>query len=143
MRHTRVHQASSLVTLLGFALLGCFSEEPEDGVGPNGNNGNGDVVVVNMQPDLTFQPVHVQVRAGQTIRWVNTSNFDHTSTADPAKSLDPEANVRLPSGAATWDSGSITPGGSFEHTFQVTGDYTYFCIPHESQVMVGTITVVE
>lgn len=144
MHRTVMKGTAALALVLTVTLFACFSSDDDGGTGPNGNgNGNGDVVVVNMQPDLTFSPAHVQIRSGQTIRWVNTSNFDHTSTADPAKSLDPESNVELPEGAQTWDSGSMAPGASFERAFTVTGDYTYFCDPHESQGMIGTITVVQ
>lgn len=142
--HSKARQRSAALALtFCIALGGCFSDE-DDGTGPNGNgNGNGgDVVVVNMNASLQFQPAHVEIRAGQTIRWVNTSNFPHTSTANVSLALDP-SSVALPSGAQAWHSEDIDPGGTFERTLTVTGDYTYFCDPHESQGMVGTITVVE
>ena len=40
-----------------------------------------------------------------------------------------------------WDSGQLNGGQSFSHTFDAPGDYTYFCMPHESLGMVGHITV--
>ena len=143
--HSRPHHRSATLLLtLCFALAGCFSDE-DDGTGPGDGNGNGngdDVVVVTMTPSLQFQPAHVEIRSGQTIRWVNSSNFPHTSTADASLAIDP-SSVALPSGAQPWHSGDINPGGTFERTLTATGDYTYFCVPHESQGMVGTITVVE
>ena len=51
------------------------------------------------------------------------------------------ANVRLPAGADTFDSGDIGPGGSFTWTFTEPGEYRYICIPHEGAAMTGTITV--
>ncbi|QLG64062.1 plastocyanin/azurin family copper-binding protein [Halorarum salinum] len=32
-------------------------------------------------------------------------------------------------------------GETYEHTFEVEGEYGYFCIPHEGAGMVGTVTV--
>jgi plastocyanin len=47
----------------------------------------------------------------------------------------------LPDGAQPWDSGIITGGQTYSHTFDVAGQYSYFCIPHEALGMVGKITV--
>ncbi|MFC7137827.1 plastocyanin/azurin family copper-binding protein [Halobaculum litoreum] len=38
-------------------------------------------------------------------------------------------------------SGDVPGGESYEHTFEAEGEYEYFCIPHESVGMVGTVTV--
>ncbi|CCF85203.1 cupredoxin domain-containing protein [Nitrolancea hollandica] len=97
-------------------------------------------VTVDMGDDLKYSPEHVTIKKGGTITWKNTSGVVHTSTDDPSKAADP-ANAKLPAGAKTWDSGNIDPGKDFTHTFDTPGDYTYFCIPHESAGMVGTITV--
>jgi plastocyanin len=59
---------------------------------------------------------------------------------DPAKAQKPEHSA-LPQGAPAWDSGLLRAGQAWTHTFDVAGDYTYFCIPHESMGMIGTITV--
>jgi plastocyanin len=38
--------------------------------------------------------------------------------------------------------GSLVPRGkTYEHTFDVAGQYDYVCIPHESLDMTGTIQV--
>ncbi|NIS35939.1 MAG: copper-binding protein, partial [Actinobacteria bacterium] len=37
--------------------------------------------------------------------------------------------------------GDIPGGESYQYTFETTGEYEYFCIPHESADMVGTVTV--
>lgn len=34
-------------------------------------------------------------------------------------------------------------GDEFEWTFEVPGEYTYFCIPHEAAGMVANLTVEE
>lgn len=95
---------------------------------------------VDMTDSLTFDPAHVNIKKGGTITWKNTSSVVHTSTDDPSKAAT-ASDAKLPAGAATWDSGDVQPNGTFQHTFDVAGDYSYFCVPHESAGMVGTITV--
>ena len=37
--------------------------------------------------------------------------------------------------------GRIGQDETYGHTFEVAGDYPYFCIPHERAEMVGTVVV--
>lgn len=97
---------------------------------------------VGMTNQLTYTPERVSIRAGQTVKWTNTSDIVHTVTADPQKANNPE-HVRLPGQARTFDSGDIEPGGTFTHTFTVPGTYRYFCIPHEAAGMVGEVEVMQ
>ena len=43
--------------------------------------------------------------------------------------------------AKEFDSGLISPGKDYSHTFTVPGTYKYFCIPHEAVGMLGTVIV--
>lgn len=97
---------------------------------------------VNMTSALKFEPSTLTVPKGTTVTWRNTSAVGHTVTDDPAKAAN-KADAALPSGAELWDSGNINPGGTFQHTFDTPGTYTYFCIPHEAAGMVATITVTD
>ena len=115
------------------ALAACVSDRPTE---PDGEEGT----IVDMTDQLTFDPVSVTIRAGETVTFKNSSAFAHTATGDPSKANDP-SHVRLPAGAAAWDSGAIGAGGQFNQRFDVVGEYRYFCIPHESQGMLGTVTV--
>lgn len=94
-----------------------------------------------------FDPGTVTVRAGETLRFVNDSSQAHTVTAYEdslpdglryfsSGGFDAEQNARDDVGRAL-----IDPGESFEVTFSVPGRVRYFCIPHETQKMVGTIVV--
>lgn len=96
--------------------------------------------VVEMTGDLEFQPPSLTIEAGQTVEWRNVSDLPHTVTADPGKAADP-THVALPDGAEPFDSGFIQADGSYSHTFDVPGEYRYFCIPHEGAGMVATLTV--
>ncbi|MFC7194636.1 plastocyanin/azurin family copper-binding protein [Halosimplex aquaticum] len=92
--------------------------------------------------DYYFTPVGLYVEPGETITWVNESG-DHSSTAY-AESLDAASVTRIPEGAEAWNSGILSESGaSFEHTFQETGTYDYFCIPHAALGMVGRLVVGE
>jgi plastocyanin len=94
---------------------------------------------VGMTDRLLFTPDTVRIRAGQAVRWVNTSVMSHTVTADPAQAARPEY-VALPAGARPFDSGDMDPGDVFVHTFTVRGTYRYVCLPHQP-VMAGVVIV--
>ena len=96
-----------------------------------------------MNDELHFDPHHLTIRVGDTVTWVTVGAIPHTSTCDPEKATNPEEHVQLPEGAATWDSGTVNQGEEFRHTFEVPGEYTYFCIPHEAAGMVASLTVEE
>jgi plastocyanin len=99
-----------------------------------------------------FKPQTVETTVGETVVWRNTSGRRHTVTAY-GDSL-PEGATYFASGefdseaAAVdgWDArfgGGIDANGTYEHTFEVAGTYPYYCIPHESGGMVGTVEVRE
>jgi plastocyanin len=96
--------------------------------------------VVQISTFLKFEPGQVTIPVGGTIEWRNTSIETHTVTDDPAAARDP-THAELPAGAQAFDSGPLKPGQSFSHTFTVPGRYSYFCRPHETHGMVGTIVV--
>ncbi|PSQ09851.1 hypothetical protein BRC93_11690 [Halobacteriales archaeon QS_5_70_15] len=61
------------------------------------------------------------------------------------------APVSLPDGAEPFASYSpgddpdvtlVERGGTYEHTFEVAGEYTYVCIPHADSGMMGTLLIV-
>lgn len=96
--------------------------------------------VVEMTNDLKFKPDRLTIKVGETVTWRNTGTVPHTATCDPNKASN-KSNVKLASGAEPWDSGIVQGGKSFSHTFAKAGEYKYFCIPHELQGMVATLTV--
>jgi plastocyanin len=95
---------------------------------------------VEMNDQLKFIPAHLSLKIGDTVNWKNVGTIAHTVTADPTKAQD-KANVNLPPGARPWDSGNIAGGKSWSRKFDVPGEYTYFCIPHETAGMMGRLTV--
>jgi plastocyanin len=98
-------------------------------------------VVVDMTGSLlVFEPAIIEVKAGQTVVWKNSSREVHTVTADPGQATNAQ-DVILPKGAARFDSGYLNPTQSYEHTFRTPGTYRYVCTLHEVQRMIGQIIV--
>ena len=99
-----------------------------------------------------FRPETLEVTAGTTVTWLNTNKQGHSVTA--YESGLPDGADYFASGGfdgeqAARDAWSNSSGGTmfegetFEHTFEVPGEYPYFCIPHERGGMVGTVVVTE
>ena len=96
--------------------------------------------VVDMTTTLDYSPKDLTINVGDTVEWRNTSIMPHTVTADPELADDP-SHVQLPPGAEKFNSGSVKPGDVYRKQFTVPGGYTYFCIPHEQQGMIGRLIV--
>lgn len=84
-----------------------------------GTSGGAEVVMRN----ISFQPDEITVPAGTEVTWTNEDGVTHTATSDDT----------------LWDSGELSNGESFSHTFEEGGTYTYTCQIHPS--MEATITV--
>jgi plastocyanin len=102
----------SLVALLAFAPAAWAQGQEE--------------VTVRME-DNFFAPANITVEPGTTVTWVQSGDNPHTTTSYDG----------------LWDSGMIEggSGGTFSFTFEESGTYDYFCIPHEDLGMVGSVTV--
>lgn len=72
---------------------------------------------------MTFAPQRLEVSAGATVEWTNRDQVEHTITANDG----------------SWDSGPIAPGGSWRHTFDTPGTYSFHCTPHP--FMTGVVVV--
>jgi plastocyanin len=98
-----------------------------------------------------FDPQRYEISVGETVVWKNTSSKGHTVTAyedDIPADATYFASGRFDSEDAARDGwaqneGVLTSGDSYEHTFDVAGEYGYVCLPHENGGMVGTIVVTE
>lgn len=90
----------------------------------------GSTVQVVVLSANAFSPQNLTITAGTTVRW-DVDVGTHTVTPD-----DPEQT-----GAWT-GSGTLDPGDTFEHTFEVAGQtYPYHCTFHRATGMTGTIVV--
>lgn len=122
------------IGLMG-SLAGCSGEPsfPEADViaGPDG--------------DYVFEPTELTVPVGETVTW-GFASTGHNVCCRPEDA----DGVVLPDGAEPFASygpdeppqGSLVPRGeTYEHTFDVAGEYVYVCIPHLEAGMMGTIRV--
>ena len=98
------------------------------------DGGDASVVTVGAGGQTRFDPETVTVAAGETVRWEWAASGH---------------NVR-PDSQPTDADWSGTPGGegetydegyTYEFTFEVPGRYEYYCAPHQSFGMVGTVVV--
>jgi plastocyanin len=97
-----------------------------------------------------FQPAEFEASVGDTVVWGNVGSRGHSVTA--YESLIPEDATYFASGGAdsqeealrNWPSkGNVQSGETYEHTFEVPGEYEYYCIPHEAAGMKATVVVTE
>ncbi|OGO32966.1 MAG: plastocyanin [Chloroflexi bacterium RBG_16_56_11] len=70
-----------------------------------------------------FRPATLTVTAGTMVTWRNNDGVTHTVTADDG----------------SFDSGSLSGGDNFSHTFAVKGTFTYHCGFHPT--MTGKVIV--
>jgi len=129
-RRTLLAAGGGIAALLPAVARGLAATGTRDIVMKGGANG----------AHVWFDPAGIFVLPGQTLRWTNRDNGNsHTATAyHPQYDGRP---LRIPEGAAPWDSGFLLPGESFSVTLTVPGVYDYFCLPHEHAGMVGRIVV--
>lgn len=86
--------------------------------------------------DTAYEPNPVELAVGQTILWTNNDSAFHTVTSGEAG--EPDAGQIFDSGLAG-PAAMISKGKTFEHTFDVVGEYPYYCILHPG--MVGLVIV--
>jgi plastocyanin len=98
------------------------------------------VVMVGMN-GLNFSPADVTIKAGQSVKWIWVSNGHNVVSGSNGIR---DNKFCSPSDAAVCDStGSPTSNTSatYIHTFNNTGTFPYFCQPHSTSNMKGTVTV--
>ena len=70
-----------------------------------------------------YSPPDLNVAVGTSVTWTNNDSEGHTTDSD----------------APGWNSGIISPRGTFSVTFQTAGTFPYHCSIHPG--MVGRVTV--
>ena len=108
--------ALAVVALIGAA---CSSGEPK--TAPTAPN------AVTIQGFL-FKPASLSVKAGTAVTWSNRDDIAHTVTSGAPGQT-----------SGVFDSGDVTLGKTFTHSFVTAGTFAYFCKNHNS--MTGRITV--
>lgn len=129
-------------------LAGCGG-----GDGGNGGDGGGGNTV-EMTDDLTYETETISVSVGDTVTWETVGSVGHSVTAYEAEipetaayfasgGFDSEQAARDAYAPGDTDAGDVPEGETWSHTFETAGTYEYFCIPHESAGMTGTVEVQE
>lgn len=138
----RLIQATGTL-LAGGAMAGCSAPTADEG-----DNGNGaGRRTVEMTDDFEFVPDAISISSGDTIVWENVGSLDHSVTAyedeipDDAGYFASGGHDSEQAARDAFPEGALGGDDSFEHTFDATGTYAYFCIPHEGAGMTGTIDV--
>jgi plastocyanin len=80
--------------------------------------------------DNAFNPATLSITMGDMVTWTYSGSSAHTSTSGSACT-----------GDGKWNSGTLSNGGTFSHTFSTAGSNPYFCTFHCSIGMTGSITV--
>lgn len=105
------------------SLAGCFSERVAGGEPPAGNLCEGTPANTIQIRNYAFVQTQLTVSRGTQVTWVNCDQDIHTSTSD----------------AGVWDSGPISPNGTFRRTFDAAGTFPFHCTPHPA--MKATVVV--
>ncbi|MGD8728273.1 MAG: plastocyanin/azurin family copper-binding protein [Gemmatimonadota bacterium] len=106
-------------------LVSAFAIACSQHTDPTGPDSEPDVVIE--LSNFEFSDAEVHVAAGSTVRWRNTTSTYHTVTPD---------------GHSTWSEWqTASDGETFDVRFDVPGTYDYYCSPHHSVGMEGTIVV--
>lgn len=128
--------------------------EENNGHGGSGHSDDGDghgeaigapadtaeVSMITEDDEYHFEPHVVRVNVGGTVTFNNESD-SHSSTAYHPDNDQPQL---VPDGAVAWDSDILSEAGAtFEHTFETEGVYHYYCTPHETLGMIGSVIVGE
>lgn len=77
---------------------------------------------------MAFASASKTITVGTTIKWTNQDAVSHTVTSGTPGS---------PSGA--FDSGNISPQGTYTFTFKQKGVFNYFCSIHTNMTAVITV----
>jgi plastocyanin len=106
-----------------------------------------EVKMVMVGTAARFEPATLTIRAGDRVRFVNTSGGPHNVSFDPAKVPD-DAERALSAGMPAqiqplWGPLVTEPNAAYTVTFAGVkpGRYEFFCMPHMAMGMKGVLTV--
>ena len=77
---------------------------------------------------LAFEPSTVNIKAGDTVKFVNNKMAPHNAVFEGHDEL-------------SHSDLAFAPGESWEETFSTAGTYDFYCEPHRGAGMVGKVIV--
>jgi plastocyanin len=108
----------TVLLVLSITYFGCFAAAT---AGPATTTAPAAEVVSVAMRDVQFSPATIEVKAGSVVEWKNDDMVPHTATC------------------SSFDSGSLTSGQSWRHTFTEPGTFHYKCTFHPT--MKGVVVV--
>ena len=108
----------TLAVLILFLLYGVFQDfvfPPTGEVIEDSGNVMQDGVYRVKIVDFRYMPSEIFIKRGETIVWENDGTLEHTVTSKSSNEL---------------FSNFLKPGEEYSHTFEYSGNYSYYCIPH-------------
>ena len=101
------------------------------------------IVMVGPNNMLIFDPATLPIHVGDTVRWVWATSFHSvvSGTVDALGNRMPDGKFCSPNNTACDTLQTSNAGDKYEHTFDTTGTFPYYCAPHGNQGMVGSIVV--
>ena len=128
-RRTVLQAVGTLAGVGTVGLAGCSSGAgagtPEPGtveVGPGGS--------------LVFDPAEIRVAPDETVTWLWDSDLHNIVVESQPTGADW-------SGTEGGETTLYDAGHEYEHAFQTPGTYAYYCHPHRSAGMTGTVVVTD
>ncbi len=87
---------------------------------------------------FSFAPSTVTIKVGDTVRWT-WGSMGHNVVSGSGGVADDK--FCSPSDTSCATAPTSTTGAVYSHKFTAAGSYPYFCKPHASFGMTGTVTV--
>ena len=113
-----------VLALAALGLAACSSNKSATPPATSSSTAAASGNTVQATSSLTFTPVSLSIKKGDTVTWNNSSGIAH--------------NVTFENGAAF--NQSLNDGTQINRTFTTTGTFNYFCSIH-GKSMHGTIVV--
>ena len=113
---------------------GTAANETTASGGSSGGGGPTKEVIVGPGGSLVYDPADLTIANGTTVKFVWESDNHNIVVENQPEGANWE-------GTAGGASKTYNTGHEYSHTFDTNGTYEYFCQPHKTAGMVGTITV--
>jgi plastocyanin len=135
--------ARGLLTAASVVALSCSASIPPHPADAGATlDAGGPIVLVGPAADHSFQPAMLVVPVGTTVQW-----FWESAGHNLISGLEgtPDGRFCAPSDADCSSDATaaftLAAGTIYLHTFTTPGTYPYYCAPHVSDGMKGTIVV--
>jgi plastocyanin len=115
----------------------------DGGARDGGDAGDAGAVVQVLVKSMTFEPADVTIHAGDTIHWLWKTGRHNIISGPVNGGAGVPDNKFCNPGSTTCATAPLQgPPYAWDYKFTQVGDYPYYCAPHVTMGMVGTIHVV-